>query len=172
MLEIGDASYAGMTILCSVTQDHKIQQKRNDSKINDVQWPIIGSSLWSYFAREWQGGKGREIPILFFKWVLIVRIFLSIHSPSSSLGLILQGPSASCSHITGEWRPCGNFQNWVMRAFSKGRLCQCWGIPCCWSCIAANLHGQVEATSCSPAWFLILLFAATDSGKQLTSLYA
>lgn len=56
---MGDASYAGMTILGSVTQDRKMQQKRNYSKINDVQWPIIGFSLWSYFA--WENGReGKE----------------------------------------------------------------------------------------------------------------
>lgn len=90
--------------------------------------------------REWQGGK--EIPILFFKWILTVRIFLSIHSPSSSLGLVLEGPSVSCSHIAREWRPSGNFLEQVVSAFSKGRLCRCWGVQRCWSCIAANLRGR------------------------------
>lgn len=45
LLEIGDAPCAGMTVLCRGTRDHEMQHKRNDSEINDVQWPIIGSLL-------------------------------------------------------------------------------------------------------------------------------
>lgn len=50
--------------------------------------------------------------------------------------------------IARGWKPRGNFQEQVVSAFSKGRLCQCWGIQRCGSCIAANLHGQVFPAAC------------------------